>query len=202
MCIAEILCNRALCTVDVVQWCGTSFQILSAWLEKFFSRMHKILTRQNCFLDWLIGLLCYFPVFIQRDTKGQFLLDHVCNHYNLLEKDYFGIRYVDPEKQRVTITHSAGCYCSSHDRKCLTALSPGARQKVNASCFSRINKTILKSTDSLATIVSSSQSVRGFKSPRSHCMCLCFSVTFVHSLSLSFTALAGAQQACGEADEV
>ncbi|KAM8886364.1 FERM domain-containing protein 3 isoform 2-T2 [Spinachia spinachia] len=37
---------------------------------------------------------------IQRDTKGQFLLDHVCNHYNLLEKDYFGIRYVDPERQR------------------------------------------------------------------------------------------------------
>ncbi|XP_037337813.2 FERM domain-containing protein 3 isoform X2 [Pungitius pungitius] len=37
---------------------------------------------------------------IQRDTRGQFLLDHVCNHYNLLEKDYFGIRYVDPERQR------------------------------------------------------------------------------------------------------
>ncbi|XP_057688477.1 FERM domain-containing protein 3 isoform X2 [Corythoichthys intestinalis] len=37
---------------------------------------------------------------IQRETKGQFLFDHVCNHYNLLEKDYFGIRYVDPEKQR------------------------------------------------------------------------------------------------------
>ncbi|MBN3284938.1 FRMD3 protein, partial [Polyodon spathula] len=36
----------------------------------------------------------------QRDTKGQYLLDHVCNHYSLLEKDYFGIRYVDPEKQR------------------------------------------------------------------------------------------------------
>lgn len=41
---------------------------------------------------------------LQRDTKGQFLLDHVCNHYNLLERDYFGIRYVDPEKQRVTMT--------------------------------------------------------------------------------------------------
>ncbi|XP_061623914.1 FERM domain-containing protein 3 [Phyllopteryx taeniolatus] len=37
---------------------------------------------------------------IQRDTKGQFLFERVCNHYNLLEKDYFGIRYVDPEKQR------------------------------------------------------------------------------------------------------
>uniref|UniRef100_A0A8C1EK24 FERM domain containing 3 n=1 Tax=Cyprinus carpio carpio TaxID=630221 RepID=A0A8C1EK24_CYPCA len=35
-----------------------------------------------------------------KNTKGQFLLDHVCNHYSLLEKDYFGIRYVDPEKQR------------------------------------------------------------------------------------------------------
>uniref|UniRef100_A0A3B5L2Z2 FERM domain containing 3 n=1 Tax=Xiphophorus couchianus TaxID=32473 RepID=A0A3B5L2Z2_9TELE len=42
---------------------------------------------------------------IQKETKGQFLLDHVCNHYNLLEKDYFGIRYVDPEKQRVTMKH-------------------------------------------------------------------------------------------------
>lgn len=48
--------------------------------------------------------MCF--VFLQRDTKGQFLLDHVCNHYNLLEKDYFGIRYVDPEKQRVTVTHT------------------------------------------------------------------------------------------------
>uniref|UniRef100_A0A6Q2Z744 FERM domain-containing protein n=1 Tax=Esox lucius TaxID=8010 RepID=A0A6Q2Z744_ESOLU len=36
----------------------------------------------------------------QRETRGQFLLDHVCNHYSLLEKDYFGIRYVDLEKQR------------------------------------------------------------------------------------------------------
>uniref|UniRef100_G1KA97 FERM domain containing 3 n=1 Tax=Anolis carolinensis TaxID=28377 RepID=G1KA97_ANOCA len=35
-----------------------------------------------------------------KETKGQFLIDHVCNHYSLLEKDYFGIRYVDPEKQR------------------------------------------------------------------------------------------------------
>ncbi|XP_039731614.1 FERM domain-containing protein 3 isoform X2 [Pteropus medius] len=38
---------------------------------------------------------------IQRETKGQFLIDHICNYYSLLEKDYFGIRYVDPEKQRV-----------------------------------------------------------------------------------------------------
>ncbi|XP_072006984.1 FERM domain-containing protein 3 isoform X1 [Engystomops pustulosus] len=37
---------------------------------------------------------------IQKETKGQFLIDHICNHYSLMEKDYFGIRFVDPEKQR------------------------------------------------------------------------------------------------------
>ncbi|CAL9697240.1 unnamed protein product [Knipowitschia caucasica] len=37
---------------------------------------------------------------IQRDAKGQYLFDLICLHLNLLEKDYFGIRYVDPDKQR------------------------------------------------------------------------------------------------------
>ena len=37
----------------------------------------------------------------QRDAKGQYLFDLICHHLNLLEKDYFGIRYVDPDKQRV-----------------------------------------------------------------------------------------------------
>lgn len=38
----------------------------------------------------------------QRDAKGQYLFDLICHHLNLLEKDYFGIRYVDPDKQRVS----------------------------------------------------------------------------------------------------
>lgn len=56
---------------------------------------------------------------MQRETKGQFLIDHICNYYSLLEKDYFGIRYVDPEKQRVRadlcldpfrgVTQAVGC---------------------------------------------------------------------------------------------
>ncbi|KAM7406359.1 hypothetical protein PAMP_000740 [Pampus punctatissimus] len=41
-------------------------------------------------------MLCLF----QRDAKGQYLFDLICHHLNLLEKDYFGIRYVDPDKQR------------------------------------------------------------------------------------------------------
>ncbi|KAG7271502.1 hypothetical protein CRUP_005123 [Coryphaenoides rupestris] len=39
----------------------------------------------------------------RRDAKGQYLFDLICHHLNLLEKDYFGIRYVDPDKQRVRL---------------------------------------------------------------------------------------------------
>ncbi|XP_067827386.1 FERM domain-containing protein 5 isoform X2 [Heptranchias perlo] len=37
---------------------------------------------------------------IQRDAKGHYLIDLLGHHMNLLEKDYFGIRFVDPDKQR------------------------------------------------------------------------------------------------------
>uniref|UniRef100_UPI00358DF34E FERM domain-containing protein 3-like n=1 Tax=Myxine glutinosa TaxID=7769 RepID=UPI00358DF34E len=37
---------------------------------------------------------------LQRDVKGRVLIDHVCNHLNLLERDYFGIRFMDVDKQR------------------------------------------------------------------------------------------------------
>uniref|UniRef100_A0A3Q4HWX4 FERM domain-containing protein n=1 Tax=Neolamprologus brichardi TaxID=32507 RepID=A0A3Q4HWX4_NEOBR len=40
---------------------------------------------------------------LKRDAKGQYLFDLICHHLNLLEKDYFGIRYVDPDKQRVSV---------------------------------------------------------------------------------------------------
>jgi len=40
---------------------------------------------------------------LQKDTKGQYLIDHVCQSLNLAEKDYFGLRYVDSENQRVSV---------------------------------------------------------------------------------------------------
>lgn len=46
---------------------------------------------------------------LQRDAKGQYLFDLICHHLNLLEKDYFGIRYVDPDKQRVR-----ACWCEQN----------------------------------------------------------------------------------------
>ncbi|XP_053405302.1 FERM domain-containing protein 5-like isoform X6 [Mercenaria mercenaria] len=35
-----------------------------------------------------------------KETLGQFVLDKVCDTLNLVEKDYFGLRFVDAEKQR------------------------------------------------------------------------------------------------------
>lgn len=32
-----------------------------------------------------------YPCTIQRDAKGHYLIDLLCHHMNLLEKDYFGI---------------------------------------------------------------------------------------------------------------
>lgn len=39
-------------------------------------------------------------VTFQKDTKGQFLFNHVCQQLDLVETDCFGLRYVDSEKQR------------------------------------------------------------------------------------------------------
>ncbi|XP_029643341.1 FERM domain-containing protein 5 isoform X2 [Octopus sinensis] len=36
----------------------------------------------------------------KKDSTGQWLLDQVCQRLNLIEKDYFGLRYVDMERQR------------------------------------------------------------------------------------------------------
>ncbi|XP_020796655.1 band 4.1-like protein 3 isoform X2 [Boleophthalmus pectinirostris] len=41
-----------------------------------------------------------FTVNIEKRAKGQVLFDKVCDHLNLLEKDYFGITYRDVENQK------------------------------------------------------------------------------------------------------
>uniref|UniRef100_A0A1B0DPY1 Uncharacterized protein n=1 Tax=Phlebotomus papatasi TaxID=29031 RepID=A0A1B0DPY1_PHLPP len=38
----------------------------------------------------------------QPNHKGKFLLDYVCEQLDITEKDYFGLRYVDSTKQRVS----------------------------------------------------------------------------------------------------
>ena len=40
-------------------------------------------------------MLYFNLVYLQRKSKGQELLDKVCEHLNLLERDYFGLTYED-----------------------------------------------------------------------------------------------------------
>lgn len=45
-----------------------------------------------CLLFWLL----------QKHSKGQTLMDMVCEHLNLLEKDYFGLTFADADTQKVS----------------------------------------------------------------------------------------------------
>jgi FERM N-terminal domain len=47
----------------------------------------------------------------QKDTSGQYIIDHVCSSLDLVEKDYFGLRYVDANKQRVVVSRFPLCWC-------------------------------------------------------------------------------------------
>lgn len=43
----------------------------------------------------------------QRNTKGIDLLERVCDHINLVERDYFGLTYLDRENIRVSSSFSS-----------------------------------------------------------------------------------------------
>ena len=43
----------------------------------------------------------FFFFFFQKKTKGEEVLEKVFIHLNVLEKDYFGLRYIDRDSQSV-----------------------------------------------------------------------------------------------------
>ncbi|XP_029952076.1 FERM domain-containing protein 5-like isoform X2 [Salarias fasciatus] len=74
-------------------------QTIEKMLSRLMSSSIRSLDREcNCTVRLLDD--SEYTCTIQRDAKGQYLFDLICHHLNLLEKDYFGIRYVDPDKQR------------------------------------------------------------------------------------------------------
>lgn len=56
-------------------------------------------------LSIFLFVFCYFP---QKRSRGQVLFDKVCEHLNLLEKDYFGLTYRDTENQKVNHKNAGG----------------------------------------------------------------------------------------------
>jgi hypothetical protein len=55
--------------------------------------------QRDSHISWTVSVLCVF----QNNDKGKHLLEHVCQQLNLIEKDYFGLRYVDHTRQRVRV---------------------------------------------------------------------------------------------------
>lgn len=49
----------------------------------------------------LLYTVCF--VIKQKFARGQVLLDMVCDHLNLLEKDYFGLSFYDADNQKVSL---------------------------------------------------------------------------------------------------
>lgn len=49
------------------------------------------------------SLLIFATLFVsmQKHGRGQVLFDLVCEHLNLLEKDYFGLTFCDSDSQKV-----------------------------------------------------------------------------------------------------
>lgn len=90
--------------MQILRWRGWALCSLVKWSAIFslFPALYYKVIRLYEFFSFLWNMYVYFFIF-QRDAKGQYLFDLICHHLNLLEKDYFGIRYVDPDKQRVSI---------------------------------------------------------------------------------------------------
>ena len=113
VCVCVCVCVKWLTVCKWISHCGLYSRVWkpcsrdwNEWIDFCTCRpirVNEAHVRHECTdwnSDWNITVLL-----LQRETKGQFLIDHICNYYSLLEKDYFGIRYVDPEKQRVRVDH-------------------------------------------------------------------------------------------------
>lgn len=77
-----------------IRWTGRSANVLS-WHRRLLAwwgclnRTHLYLASQQLYLP---------P---QKHGRGQVLFDLVCEHLNLLEKDYFGLTFCDADSQKV-----------------------------------------------------------------------------------------------------
>lgn len=70
--------------------------------------LRLLIWQKRCYFNALFcKLKCLFNFFSvhfpQKRSRGQVLFDKVCEHLNLLEKDYFGLTYRDTENQKVTL---------------------------------------------------------------------------------------------------
>lgn len=63
-------------------------------------KKNKMSSSYSCFVELLDDNLEKIDFKYKKDDKGQRLMDHVCKELKLEEKDYFGLRYTNKDKQR------------------------------------------------------------------------------------------------------
>ena len=75
------------CKIKGCNWALVVIDYISVVEEKVFYK--NVLTKP------------FFFFFFQKKTKGEEVLEKVFIHLNVLEKDYFGLRYIDRDSQSV-----------------------------------------------------------------------------------------------------
>lgn len=102
---------------SIFLWSSRSIGLKDRWIElNHFGDIALRIKQKRCYFKAYITLFCkldyfFFPGhFPQKRSRGQVLFDKVCEHLNLLEKDYFGLTYRDTENQKVTHKTAAGLW--------------------------------------------------------------------------------------------
>lgn len=85
-------CLSGLLLVSQIWPYKTELPVVDSYSRKYFL----------CFLLTFLPLLCHIYLSSQKHSKGQTLMDMVCEHLNLLEKDYFGLTFADTDTQKVS----------------------------------------------------------------------------------------------------
>ena len=80
------------CKIKGCNWALVVIDYISVVEEKVFYQ--NVLTKPFFFFF-------SFFFFFQKKTKGEEVLEKVFIHLNVLEKDYFGLRYIDRDSQSV-----------------------------------------------------------------------------------------------------
>lgn len=80
--------------------------------------LHSTLRRgRECVPDgWSFDSYTTCLCLLQKHARGQVLFDMVCEHLNLLEKDYFGLTFCDSDSQKVCVGDTGEILCHVHLR--------------------------------------------------------------------------------------
>lgn len=89
------------------------------WASHNSTNLFSFSSVSSLLLGWILLASAMWSLSLQKRARGQYLFFKVCEHLNLMEKDYFGLTYRDSHDQKVCIhacahTHTQRMHCCSH----------------------------------------------------------------------------------------